>query len=58
MDQKEKDNATKILKKSHEITPISEPLASAYTKAEVIKLIEQDREKVEVSYADFLRKIS
>lgn len=58
MTQKEKDITTQAIKKAHEITPISKPINSAYTDAEVIKLIEADREKVENEYANFLRKIS
>lgn len=54
----QKDKSTAVLKKAFEITPISTPLLKAYTAEQVIQLIKNDREKVTVGYADYLRRLS
>lgn len=52
-----KNECTKAVQKSHEITPQPYLSKRSYVRSEVIKIIDEDRHNTEIYYADYLRKL-
>lgn len=57
MTPKKKDEFTDVLKKAHEITALPNLLREAYSKEQVIKIIEIDRQNQQIDYAHFLQRL-